>query len=119
LNAAALLGISTLLHLGIPIAWCLVFGALISPTDPISVLGVLRRVGISKRLQATMAGESLFNDGVGVVLFTLMLSLASSNHGLDFGAIQIATEFSSRGRRWRSPWTRTGLSRVPVDPAGR
>ena len=93
LNAAALLGISTLLHLGIPIVWCLVFGALISPTDPISVLDVLKRVGISKRLQATVAGESLFNDGVGVVLFTLMLSLVNSNHDLDFGAVQIGAEF--------------------------
>src|SRR5579872_2798928 len=56
---------------------CLVFGALISPTDPIAVLEMLRRVGIPKPIEAQLAGESLFNDGIGAVLFITMLEVAA------------------------------------------
>ncbi len=63
----------------IPLAWSLVFGALISPTDPVAVLSMLKNVHVPQALQAEMEGEALFNDGVGVVLFTLLVGLAAGS----------------------------------------
>jgi CPA1 family monovalent cation:H+ antiporter len=60
----------------VPLIWCLVFGALISPTDPISVLAILKSAKVEKSLEMKMAGESLLNDGFGVVLFILLLGIA-------------------------------------------
>lgn len=80
LSVFAVAGMMLLLS-GTGATWmeCLIFGALISPTDPIAVLELLRRIGIPKSLEAQLAGESLFNDGVGAVLFLTMIEIARGN----------------------------------------
>lgn len=70
------------LGMDLPLTWALVFGALISPTDPVAVLSVLKIVKVPKNLEAKIAGESLFNDGVGLVLFTVMLAVALATDGI-------------------------------------
>ena len=73
---AALWAIFRSLGHPVPLIYCLLFGALISPTDPIAVLSVLKSAKAEKSLQIKMAGESLLNDGFGVVLFVLFLGIA-------------------------------------------
>lgn len=64
-----------LLGIALPFSYALLFGALISPTDPIAVLSIFKRVGLPKELETLVIGESLFNDGVGVVVFTMIAGL--------------------------------------------
>lgn len=70
---AGIWGVFRFVGIAMPANYCLAFGALLSPTDPVTILGILRRLGIPPRLQAVIAGESLFNDAMGIVLYSLFL----------------------------------------------
>lgn len=70
-----------LVGMPVDLIYCLLFGALISPTDPIAVLGILKSLAAPKDLETKIAGESLFNDGVGVVVFLALLGFAGAGHG--------------------------------------
>ncbi len=81
-----LVGIGTyyalqLIGFDINFIYCLLFGALISPTDPIAVLGILKKAGVPKKLESKIVGESLFNDGVGVVIFLTVFKIADKGQG--------------------------------------
>jgi len=71
------------LGLDLPFIYCLLFGALISPTDPIAVLGILKSANAPKSLETKITGESLFNDGVGVVVFIVLLDIVRGGHEID------------------------------------
>jgi CPA1 family monovalent cation:H+ antiporter len=74
-------------HIELPFAYCLLFGALISPTDPVAVISVMRRTGAPKQIETIVAAESLFNDGIGVVLFLAMIGVTQHGQTLSVGWI--------------------------------
>lgn len=71
------------IHIQISLIYCLLFGALISPTDPIAVLSILKEAKVSKSLETKVTGESLFNDGVAVIAFTVIYSIAQGTEQVE------------------------------------
>ncbi|PQL90655.1 cation:proton antiporter [Apibacter adventoris] len=78
------------IHIEMPLIYCLLFGALISPTDPIAVISILKQANVSKSLETKIAGESLFNDGVAVVVFAILANLAADEKVVQTGHMDLS-----------------------------
>ncbi len=89
LFGTAIFMLSGLVGMKLSFLYCLVFGALISPTDPIAVLSIMRKAGAPKSLETRISGESLFNDGIGVVIFLVLLEIVSGGHDVGPGFVAV------------------------------
>lgn len=89
LIGAAIYGLITLFGFKLPFLFCLLFGALISPTDPIAVLATFKEIKAPKKLETIVAGESLFNDGVGIVIFLTLYQLTFQGVPITFKAVSV------------------------------
>lgn len=92
--STAIVGVGTyfilqLVGIELSFAYCLLFGSLISPTDPVAVMGILKTAGVSKKLETKITGESLFNDGIAIVVFLALFGIAVNGDSVDFGHIGV------------------------------
>jgi CPA1 family monovalent cation:H+ antiporter len=108
------------LGLDLSLPWAFVFGALISPTDPIAVLAAVRAGSLSKTLEAILQGEALFNDGVGIVVFSAALTIASAGSDLNLSGPVLSVGVSALGGLalgWAAAWIVTRAMRAIDDYA--
>jgi CPA1 family monovalent cation:H+ antiporter len=118
----ALYMVTRALSAGIPMIHCLLFGALISPTDPVAVMAVLKRAKVPKSLETRIAGESMFNDGAAIALFLALLGVAASGDTLSIPStalsflIEVVGAFVFGGAfGYTGYWMLRGVESYPVE----
>lgn len=111
-----------MLGVGVPFIYCLVFGSLISPTDPIAVLSILKQAAAPKSLETKITGESLFNDGVAVVVFLVLAGMATGGHEVTVTSVlslflveAIGGAIFGLGVGWLAFWLLRGIDHYTVE----